>query len=155
MKFHRSFNRWLTGLLVSVSALSASGAAVAEADISNDLLFAAALGGAASSAAPMSEAELDEARGGARGLYFGFAFSADYATASGAQAGQLPPNVDVTAISESQVQVVGAFGSLSGNFNGVLQTTNVVGNMNVVNNNLVINVFMLPPSVTDISGIIG
>jgi hypothetical protein len=51
----------------------------------------------------------------------------------------------VIALSPSQVQIVGGVGNLAG-ANGIFQFTSIVGDMNVVNNNVIINVAVQPAS---------
>jgi hypothetical protein len=91
---------------------------------------------------PMSDSELAAQRGGFDGVAFGIFLSG---TLNQPTSSVLPAGMTVTALSPSQVQIVGGVGNLAG-ANGIFQFTNIVGDMNVVNNNIIINVAVQPAS---------
>lgn len=93
----------------------------------------------------MDKSDMADQRGGYDGIAFGIFLSG---TLSQPVTTTLPPGLTVTAPSPSQVQIVGAVGNL-GNASGIFQFTNVVGDMNVINNNIVINVSIQSGSPTN------
>jgi len=85
---------------------------------------------------PMTKSEMASARGGFDGIAFGIFLSG---TLSQPVTTTLPAGLTVSTLSPSQVQIIGGIGNLAG-ASGIFQFTNIVGDMNVVNNNIIINV---------------
>jgi hypothetical protein len=98
--------------------------------------------------ATMSEADMGTARGGYRGVSFGVYFNGS--VSSTGATGELPAGMSVTQDSDNHVQLQAALGDLAG-ANGLFQFTNVVGDMNVVNNSIVINVMIVPDLPSDVA----
>jgi hypothetical protein len=94
---------------------------------------------------PMTTTEMAGQRGGFDGIAFGIFLSG---TLSQPVTTTLPAGLTVSTLSPSQVQIVGGIGNLAG-ANGIFQITNIVGDMNVVNNNIIINVSIQPSSPTN------
>ena len=90
---------------------------------------------------PMSNKEMGEQRGGFDGIAFGIFLSGTLQP----NTQTLPPGLTVTSTTPNQIQVVGGIGNLAG-ASGIFQFTNIVGNLNVVNNNIIINVTLQPQS---------
>lgn len=96
----------------------------------------------------IDEAELSELRGGYGGVYFElFGFGN-----IGQVGGTLPDGVEVTSQSADLVSLNVGLASLP-NTGGFVQFASVVGNNNIVNNNLVLNVYFLEGGVADTSNI--
>jgi hypothetical protein len=92
----------------------------------------------------MSNGEMAKERGGFDGVAFGIYFSG---MLNQPVTSNLPAGVTVSTTS-NQVQIVGAVGSF-GNAAGIFQLTNIIGNMNVVNNNIIVNIAVQPQSPTN------
>lgn len=93
----------------------------------------------------MDKQDMSEQRGGYDGIAFGIYLSG---TLNQPVTSSVPAGLTVSNISPSQVQIVGGVGNLGG-ANGIFQFTNVVGDMNVINNNIIINVNVQPGSPTN------
>ena len=91
---------------------------------------------------PMSDSDLAHQRGGFDGVAFGIFLSG---TLNQPTTSVLPAGMTVTSLSPSQVQIVGGVGNLAG-ANGIFQFTSIVGDMNIVNNNIIVNVAVQPAS---------
>lgn len=103
--------------------------------------------GGAEGVEALSNTEMAELRGGFRGVLFGVSFFGNATALAGSSSVGAPEGVTVDVRSDNLVQISAGLGQLPAGFNGVLQTTNIIGDMNVVNNNLVINaVFINDPS---------
>jgi hypothetical protein len=98
---------------------------------------------------PMTKSEMSEARGGLDGVAFGIFLTG---TLNAPQSTTLPPGVTVTPLGSGQVQIIGGLGNLAG-ANGIFQFTNVIGDLNVINNNLIINVVIQSQSPTTTSSV--
>jgi hypothetical protein len=96
----------------------------------------------------MNEAEMAGARGGYRGVSFGVYFSGSVST--GGNTGELPAGMTITQDGNNQVQLQASLGDLGG-ANGLFQFTNVVGDMNIVNNSIVINIMVVPDLPSDVA----
>lgn len=96
----------------------------------------------------LGDNEMAEARGGYRGLSFGVYFNGS--VSSSGNTGELPAGMSVTQSGNNQVQLQAALGDLGG-ASGLFQFTNVVGDMNVVNNSIVINVMIVPDLPSDVA----
>ncbi len=96
----------------------------------------------------MNETEMAQARGGYRGVSFGVYFNGS--VSSTGNSGELPAGMSVTQNGDNRVQLQAALGDLGG-ANGLFQFTNVVGDMNVVNNSIVINVVIVPDLPSDVA----
>lgn len=96
----------------------------------------------------MDDDELSEARGGYGGVYFTLFGYGDINNV----AGGLPDGVTVDSQSADLVSLNLGLASLP-NTGGFIQFASVVGNNNVVNNNLVLNVYFLEGGVADTSNI--
>jgi hypothetical protein len=94
---------------------------------------------------PMTTTEMAGQRGGYDGIAFGIFLSGSLNQPTTTT---LPAGLTVATMSPSQVQIVGGIGNLAG-ANGIFQITNIVGDMNVVNNNIIINVSIQPTSPTN------
>jgi hypothetical protein len=90
----------------------------------------------------MSDSDLAHQRGGFDGVAFGIFLSG---TLNQPTTSVLPAGMTVTSLSPSQVQIVGGVGNLAG-ANGIFQFTSIVGDMNIVNNNIIVNVAVQPAS---------
>lgn len=99
---------------------------------------------------PMTTADMAGQRGGFDGIAFGIFLSGSLSQPTTTT---LPAGLSVSTLSPSQVQIVGGIGNLAG-ANGIFQITNIVGDMNVVNNNIIINVSMQPTSPTNTTSMI-
>jgi hypothetical protein len=99
---------------------------------------------------PMDKTELADQRGGFDGIAFGIFLSG---TLSQPVTSTLPPGLTVATTAPNQVQIVGGIGNLAG-ANGIFQFTNVVGNMNVINNNIIINVSLQAASPTNTTAVL-
>jgi hypothetical protein len=99
----------------------------------------------------MSDADMSGARGGYRGVSFGVYFNGS--VSSSGNTGELPPGMSVMQDGDNRVQLQAALGDLGG-ANGLFQFTNVVGDMNVVNNSIVINIMVLPDLPSDVSAVL-
>ncbi|MFI4934568.1 MAG: hypothetical protein ACHP7N_08115 [Caulobacterales bacterium] len=82
----------------------------------------------------MDNKEMAGERGGMDGIEFGIFLTGTLNTPVGTP---LPPGI--TTPSPGQIQILGGLGNLAG-ANGIFQITNVIGDMNVINNNIIINV---------------
>lgn len=96
----------------------------------------------------VGDTEMAEARGGYRGVSFGVYFSGSVSNSG--TPGELPAGMSVTQDGDNRVQLQAALGDLGG-ANGLFQFTNVVGDMNVVNNSIVINVMVVPDLPSDVA----
>lgn len=96
----------------------------------------------------LGDSEMAEARGGYRGVSFGVYFNGS--VSSSGNTGELPAGMSVTQSGDNQVQLQAALGDLGG-ASGLFQFTNVVGDMNVVNNSIVINVMIVPDLPSDVA----
>jgi hypothetical protein len=92
----------------------------------------------------MSNGEMSKERGGFDGVAFGVYFTG---VLNQPVSSSLPPGVTVST-TPSQIQIVGGLGSF-GNAAGIFQFTNIIGNMNVVNNNIIVNIAVQPQSPTN------
>ena len=89
-----------------------------------------------------------EARGGMDGIAFGIFLSG---TLNAPNTTTLPPGVSVTTPGSGQIQIIGGIGNLAG-ASGIFQLTNIIGDMNVVNNNIIINVSLQTSPPTNVAG---
>jgi hypothetical protein len=96
----------------------------------------------------MDDAQMADARGGYRGVSFGVYFNGS--VSSSGNTGELPAGMSVTQDGNNHVQLQAALGDLGG-ASGVFQFTNVVGDMNVVNNSIVINIMVIPDLPSDVA----
>ncbi len=96
----------------------------------------------------MSDAELGEKRGGFGGIYFSLFGFGDLNQLSGG----LPEGVELNSLSPDLVSMNLGLATLP-NTGGFIQFANVVGNNNVVNNTLLLNVYILEGGVADTSSI--
>jgi hypothetical protein len=96
----------------------------------------------------LGDTEMAEARGGYRGVSFGVYFNGS--VSSTGNTGELPPGMSVSQDGDNRVQLQAALGDLGG-ANGLFQFTNVVGDMNVVNNSIVINIMVVPDLPSDVA----
>jgi hypothetical protein len=99
----------------------------------------------------MSDADMSSARGGYRGVSFGVYFTGS--VSSSGNTGELPPGMSVMQDGDNRVQLQAALGDLGG-ANGLFQFTNVVGDMNVVNNSIVINIMVLPDLPSNVAAVL-
>jgi len=93
----------------------------------------------------MDKQDMSEQRGGYDGIAFGIFLNG---TLNQPVTTTVPDGLTVSTLSPSQVQIVGGIGNLAG-ASGIFQFTNVVGDMNVINNNIIINVTVQPGSPTN------
>jgi hypothetical protein len=98
---------------------------------------------------PMTKEEMSKQRGGYDGVAFGIFLSG---TLNQPITTTLPAGLTVSALDPNQVQIIGAIGNI-GSASGIFQFTNIVGNMNVVNNNIIINVSIQSTSPTNAVGL--
>lgn len=96
----------------------------------------------------MPDEELGEARGGYGGVYFTLFGFGDINQVGG----NLPDGVAITSQSAELVSLNLGLASLP-NTGGFIQFASVVGNNNIVNNNLILNVYFLEGGVADTSTI--
>jgi hypothetical protein len=143
-KRHLGKNRF-TALIVSTSLIAAAILPPTLALANSDL--AAAFDDGAHFEA-MADSDMAEARGGYRGVSFGVYFNGS--VSSMGNTGELPAGMSVTQDGDNRVQLQAALGDLGG-ANGLFQFTNVVGDMNVVNNSIVINVVIVPDLPSDVA----
>ena len=134
--------RVLPLLFLSLSCLAAS-VSHAHAMNTDDALAGAFAGGDTASFKQMSSDDMATQRGGFDGVAFGIFINGDI-TSTPTQT--LPPGVTATITGPDQLQIIGGVGTF-GNASGIFQFVNVVGNSNVINNNVIINVTVLPSSV--------
>ena len=95
----------------------------------------------------MNDEELGEARGGYGGFYFELFGFGDI----GNLGGEIPDGMSIGTQTADQVSLSVGLAGLP-NSGGFIQFANVVGNNNVVNNNLILNVYFLEGGVADTSG---
>jgi hypothetical protein len=141
----KSLKTWsrsaLFGILVATSPLlpitSANAAADLNAAFDNGARFET-----------VNDGEMANARGGYRGVSFGVYFTGS--VSSGGNTGELPAGMSVTQDGDNRVQLQAALGDLGG-ASGLFQFTNVVGDMNVVNNSIVINIMVVPDLPSDVA----
>jgi len=125
-------------LFLSLSCLAASvGHAYA---MNNEDALAGAFADGDSSFKEMSNDDMAGQRGGYDGVAFGIFLTGDITTTP---TQTLPPGVTATVTGPDQLQIIGGVGTF-GNASGIFQFVNVVGNSNVINNNVIINVTVLP-----------
>ena len=98
---------------------------------------------------PMTKEEMAKQRGGFDGVAFGIFLSG---TLNQPVTTTLPAGLTISALDPNQVQIIGAIGNI-GSASGIFQFTNIVGNMNVVNNNIIINVSVQATSPTNAVGL--
>jgi hypothetical protein len=96
----------------------------------------------------MDDNDMSKARGGYRGVSFGVYFNGSVSSAG--NTGELPAGMSVTQDGDNRVQLQATLGDFGG-ANGLFQFTNVVGDMNVVNNSIVINVMIVPDLPSDVA----
>jgi hypothetical protein len=96
----------------------------------------------------VNDSEMAEARGGYRGVSFGVYFSGS--VSSSGNTGELPAGMSITQDGDNHVQLQASLGDLGG-ASGLFQFTNVVGDMNIVNNSIVINVMVVPDLPSDVA----
>jgi hypothetical protein len=130
----------LLALMIAAACGLAATAGPAQATASHAFADAAFADGA--DFTPMSDSDLAHQRGGFDGVAFGIFLSG---TLNQPTTSVLPAGMTVTSLSPSQVQIVGGVGNLAG-ANGIFQFTSIVGDMNVVNNNIIVNVAVQPAS---------
>jgi hypothetical protein len=148
MKAHNSddpLRVWTHGILVSALFLSVSVLPTNKAHADSDLASAFESGASFES---MNDDDMSQARGGYRGVSFGVYFNGS--VSSQGNTGELPAGMSVTQDGDNRVQLQAALGDLGG-ANGLFQFTNVVGDMNVVNNSIVINVVIVPDLPSDVA----
>jgi hypothetical protein len=124
----------LVAMGVSAPTMAAATPTVLESAFSDAAGFAA-----------MDKADMARQRGGYDGIAFGIFLSG---TLNQPATTTVPNGLTVSTLSPNQVQIVGGVGNLAG-ASGIFQFTNVVGNMNVINNNIIINVTVQPGSPTN------
>ena len=145
-----------TRIVASVLALStaalfaapASAGAVDAGPETYDLARSAFGAGSMDDMRALSETELGEARGGYGGVYFTLLGYGDFSNTGG----QLPDGVSITSQSADLVSLNLGLATLP-NSGGFVQFASVVGNNNIVNNNLILNVYFLEGGVADTSSI--
>lgn len=93
----------------------------------------------------MDKQDMSEQRGGYDGIAFGIFLNG---TLNQPVTSTLPAGLTVSTLAPNQVQIVGGIGNIAG-ASGIFQFTNVVGDMNVINNNIIINVTIQPGSPTN------
>ena len=141
LKTTRSTRKTLAGaLLLSMSVLPAN-LAFANSDLSSAF-------DSGTQFEAMNDADMAEARGGYRGVSFGVYFNGS--VSSPGNTNELPAGMRVTQDGDNRVQLQAALGDLGG-ARGLFQFTNVVGDMNVVNNSIVINVMIVPDLPSDVA----
>jgi hypothetical protein len=129
-----------SGLLAILILASGIAGTAGQAQAAASMVAAAFSDGA--DFAPMSDADMARQRGGFDGVAFGITLSG---TLNQPTTNVLPDGMALTALSPGQVQITGGVGNLGG-ANGIFQFTSIVGDMNVVNNNIIINVAVQPAS---------
>lgn len=134
--------RVLPLLFLSLSCLAAS-FGQARAMNASDAALAGAFADGDSSFQEMSSDDMSKQRGGYDGVAFGIFLNG---TVTSTTTGDLPPGVTATVTGPDQLQIIGGVGTF-GNATGIFQFVNVVGNSNVINNNVIINVTVLPSTV--------
>ncbi|MEW4467204.1 hypothetical protein AB1K62_05155 [Parasphingorhabdus sp. JC815] len=111
-------------------------------------LAALSFAGAPDDMRAMSDTELGETRGGYGGILFSLSGYGDISSLSG----DLPPGVNINSQSSDLVSLDVGLASLP-NTGGFVQFASIVGNNNIVNNNLTLNVYILEGGIADTSGI--
>jgi hypothetical protein len=113
----------------------------------NDALAGAFEDGDSSSFKEMSTDDMSKQRGGFDGIAFGIFLNGNITSTP---SNSLPPGVIATVTGPDQLQIIGGVGTF-GNATGIFQFVNVVGNSNVINNNVIINVTVLPAGTADLA----
>lgn len=129
------------GLLIS---LSLSRAHAADAD-----LLAAAFGGNTQGFEELTDEEMKDTRGGLRNFAFGLFISGDITNLGGTP----PDGVDIVTQTPDLVSLNVGLASLA-NTGGLIQFAAIEGNNNIVNNNMVLNIYILDDGVADTSSLI-
>jgi hypothetical protein len=137
------FSGLLPALLLGIGCLTVSVGHAQAATAPDPLSDAFADGD--STFKPMNNDEMASARGGFDGVAFGIFVDGVINQPTG---NTLPVGVTATVPAPNQIQIIGAIGNLAG-ASGVFQFVNVVGNSNVINNNVIINVTVLPTAPAD------
>lgn len=144
---------FIGGLAIAASSLSFPAPARADhsipgADTPSQLAYLAFGEEGLTQAQTMTDEDMSIARGGYRGVYFTLFGYGDINQVGGT----LPDGVEVTSQSADLVSMNLGLASLP-NTGGFIQFASVVGNNNIVNNNLVLNVYFLEGGVADTSNI--
>ena len=134
--------------LAALSMVSLASVSTAHAKISDMEGIEAAFSGNMSGIEKMSEQELGEARGGFGGILFSLTGYGDISQLSGG----LPEGVSIGSMSPDLVSLNVGLGSLP-NTGGFIQFASIIGNNNVINHTLNLNVYILQGGVADTSGI--
>lgn len=121
---------------------------VALANQASPSLLDMSFSGATEDIRTMSESELDENRGGFGGIFFSLIGFGDISQLSGG----LPEGVELTSLSPDLVSMNLGLATLP-NTGGFIQFANVVGNNNIVNNTLLLNVYILEGGIADTTNI--
>jgi hypothetical protein len=142
---HKSLQTWtraaVFGALVAISPLMPITLAHADVDLASAFDNGAQF-------ESVNDSEMAAARGGYRGVSFGVYFSGT--VSSTGNTGDLPAGMSITQDGDNHVQLQASLGDLGG-ASGLFQFTNVVGDMNIVNNSIVINVMVVPDLPSDVA----
>lgn len=139
-------NRYIARLLIPIGL--AAIAIPAHAQPAGNSLASAVFADSMSGMRTLTDQELESSRGGYGGVFFSL-----LGYVEGSQiGGQLPDGVSIGSQSPDQITLNLGLASLP-NTGGFIQFASVVGNNNIVNNNLVLNVYFLDGGVADTSSI--
>lgn len=122
--------------------------AASDADANIDTLAAQSFAGATDDLRAMSDTELGDTRGGYGSILFSLSGYGDISSLNG----DLPDGINVNSQSPDLVSLDVGLASLP-NTGGFVQFASIVGNNNIINNNLTLNVYILDGGVADTSGI--
>ncbi|WP_336985696.1 hypothetical protein [Altererythrobacter aquiaggeris] len=140
--------KYLQLAMLALPICLASAPALAQAEGGPAHLLLDSLGGETSGVRALSDEELSTKRGGYGGVFFSLFAFGDLDTLGG----QLPAGTEITSLTADQVSLSLGLAQLP-NTGGFLQFASVVGNNNVVNNNLILNVYFLEGGVADTSSL--
>lgn len=115
---------------------------------------AAFAGGCGAQVQSLTDAQMTELRGGYRGVLFGISFFGDASRLLSQSDVDAPEGVTVDFTSDNVVSISAGLGSLPNGFNGVFQNTQVLGDFNTINNNLIINAVFVSDA-TDATAVFG
>jgi hypothetical protein len=137
----------MAGGLISAIALSAGFASAAIAGANAGPSLEAALGGDMNGIVAMSDAQLAKSRGGFGGISFSLIGYGDISSLNGG----LPDGVSISSQSADLVSLQVGLATLP-NTGGFIQFASIVGNNNVINHTLNLNVYIIEGGVADTSG---
>jgi hypothetical protein len=143
----RQIRKMIGGIAIALAAFMVFLPA-ASASIPSQEPLQAIFGAGSAGVEPMSDQELSQERGGFGGISFSLTGYGNISTL----AGGLPEGVEISSQSADLVSLNVGLATLP-NTGGFIQFASIVGNNNVINHTLNLNVYILSGGVADTSGI--